>query len=435
MAISYDTLGGEVNVTASGTIPAGDLNSTVAIVGHADFANAADSVTAAEPSLVSSRTDAETTFGENSELAKQAALAFANGAGTVYGIPAETSETTETVTAQSSGSLTAPLSDPRVTTRSISVTKSGTDVSVQPVYGQPESPSASDTIQINPLTGSWEADASADYEFTYTVPTYDTATTAAVNLSPRAVALAQEDPGVITTLQTELATAASDFQFSRGVVGATPAIGPTDVSNYSPTTDSWRIVETAPARGEGGNGAVRTAGAIAGLLASQPIDVTGSVTYDSVSGLIGLNEQYPPSTAGNFERVLALTDERLVANGVTTARETAFADVYKAEIIDLIVEQLYERIKNYRGGSNAQSAQRRFQSRLRRSLSAQSAPTAQPPLLATGDGSRPYNVSVRTGATDSEAEVTVGIDPAPIAKTVSLNVSVGPIQFNGATAE
>lgn len=435
MAISYNTLGGQVNITGGGTIPASDLNSTVALVGHYNPDTADGSVTPSEPTLVSSRTDAETLFGEQSELARQAALALANGAGTVYAIPVATSSESEAVTAASSGELTnTPLVDPRVTTYEITAVDGNEDsVNTIAVDGTPSSPIENNTIRINPLTGEWKATSSGDYDISYQTGAYDDAIASAVDLNPRVAALASEDPGAIITLQTDLATAASNFRFSRGVAGATPAIGPSEVADYTPTTDSWRVVEVAPSRGDDGDGEVRTVGAVAGLVASQPIDVTGSVTYDTLAGLVSLNEQYPPATASNYERVLAVTDEFAVAEGLTTASETAFADIYKAEIIDLIVEQLYERIKNYRGGSNAQPAQRKFRARIKRSLSAQATPIAQPPLLASGDGSRPYSVSVSTGATDSEAVVSVGIDPAPIAKTVTLDMSVGPIQFNGAS--
>ncbi|WP_158293771.1 hypothetical protein, partial [Halorubrum sp. SP3] len=110
---------------------------------------------------------------------------------------------------------------------------------------------------------------------------------------------------------------------------------------------------------------------------------------------------------------------------------SAFADIYKAEIIDYTVEQIHERITDYRGGSNANSARQKFRSRLKRTLSSLSAPNAQPPLLADGEGGRPYALDVSLGDADTETGVTIGIDPAPIAKQVNINVSVGPLQFNG----
>lgn len=437
MTISYSTLGGNVTVSPSGTIPAGDLNNSVAVVGHADLAGVADGVAAGESTLVSTPTDAETQFGADSELARQAALAAANGAGTIYGIPIGTSEVTETVSGDASGTLpSAPYVDPRVTQADVTVTDTSAAEDQTVEYTSETdvtAPTTDNTVRLNPVSGDWAAQSASDYEFTLTTPDADAALATAAQLPVRTVAVCSEADAQITTAQTELNNAATDFRFSRAVVGATPGIATSDVSSYEPTTDDQRVVEVAPARGTSQGENVRAVGAIAGLLASQPINVEGSITFDSVAGLSGTAVAYPPSTAQSFERVTALTDDLTVAAGLTTAQETAFADVYKAEIIDLITEQLYERIKSYRGGSNAQSAQRRFRSQLRRTLSAQSAPNAQPPLLASGDGRRPYNVAVDTGATDSEAQVTIGIEVASIAKTVNLNVNVGPIRFDGAT--
>jgi len=440
MAITYDTLGATISIEPNGVVAPGGLNTAVAIVGGYDATNGA--ATAGEATPVTSSTEADDQFGATSELARQAALAFANGATTVYGVPVPETEATESFTGGDSTSA-APLSnvpafDPRVQpehTITVTDTSANSDLTVEYVYGSPSSPATADTIEINPLTGEWAADASSDYQITYTYGEYGDAITTAVGQPVRAVVVCTEADTLITTLQTELSTAASNFRFLRGFVGAEPNVQTGSVTGYTPVTDDLRVVEVAPARGTGADGGVRAVGAVAGLMASQPIDVTGSITYDRVSGLTDLNVSYPPTTAESFERVTALTDEFEVAEGITTSSEGSFADIYKVEIIDTVIEQLYARIKNYRGGSNAQSAQRRFKSRLTRVLSSLAAPTAQPPLLADGGGGQPYAVTVSQGATDTETEVSVGIDPAPIAKEVTLSVGVGPIQFNGVSVE
>jgi len=439
MTITYSTIGGSVSVDPSGTIPAGELNNTVAIVGGVDLAAASDDVTAGEQTRVASPNEADTIFGADSELAKQARLAFANNAGEVYGIPVAVSKSSETITSSASGELSqSVIADPRVTQSSLTVTDTttSTDQTVELVSASPPSaPSASDTVRVNPQTTEWAADGTSDYEFTYDTIDASNAISTAAQLPVRAVALCGETESLITSLQSSLNDAAADIRFSRGVVGADLGVTSADAGTYEPTTDDQRIVEVPPARGTSEGDAVRTVGAIAGLISNQPSNVEGSITFDSVAGFESLAEQYAPTAAQSFERVTAITDEQEVAEGLTTSSEAAFADIYKAEIIDLIVEQLFDRLKNYRGGSNARPAQRRFRGRLRRTLSAQSAPTAQPPLLATGDGTRPYNVRVDTGATDAEASVTIGIEVASIAKTVNLNVDVGPIRFNGATVQ
>jgi hypothetical protein len=88
-------------------------------------------------------------------------------------------------------------------------------------------------------------------------------------------------------------------------------------------------------------------------------------------------------------------------------------------------------VKEYKGGSNTQTAQRRFRARLKRLLASYTSPDATPPLLATGEGGRPYSVAVSNGSSDTETDVKIGMEPAPIAKEVYLDISVGPLRFNG----
>jgi len=268
-----------------------------------------------------------------------------------------------------------------------------------------------------------------------------------VNQDVRYVIVCTENDGVKATLTTHLKEEAGDFRFMRGIVGASVGIDSGEVSSYSPPSNSWRLIEVAPSRGQTANDSdayggkyggdayggvrTRTLGAIGGLLAQQPINVEGSITYDEVIGLTELNVEYAPTKAETFEKVTALTRDFEVAEGVTTSTEPTFADIYAGEIIDLAVEQLYGRVKEYKGGSNTQTAQRRFRARLKRLLASYTSPDATPPLLATGEGGRPYSVAVSNGSSDTETDVKIGMEPAPIAKEVYLDISVGPLRFNG----
>lgn len=438
MTISYSTLGGSVSINPTGSVSSGDLNTSIALVGGYDDANASTEITEDTASVVTSSTEAENLFGANSELAKQTALAIANGAGLIYAIPRSATNTTESFTASASGTIAAtPIADPRVTTSTLTVTDTtaATDLDVTVVDGTPNA-TETDTAEVNVNTGAWDADASSDYDITFESANFTDALVEAASKPVRYVGACTEYSGAITTIQTELKNNAGDFRFARSVVGATPGIAPADIGSYTPETDDWRVIEVASARGTDNNGnAVRTAGAIAGLLANQPIDVSGSITYDEVSGMDSLATAYAPSEVQLFDRVTAITDTGEVAEGVTTATEGAFSDIYKAELIDFVVEQLHERIKSYRGGSNTAGAQKKFRSRLKRTLNAQTAPEAQPPLLADGEGGRPYSLSVQSANNDTVANAIIGIDPAPIAKQVNLDVSVGPIQFNGASVQ
>lgn len=438
MAITYDTLGSTVTVNPTGTVAPGQLNTAVAIVGGYDSDNADPSVTAGESTVVNTGSEAETMFAESSELARQAQLAFANGATAVHGVPVEETESTESFTSSADGTLgESPVLDPNVhPDEEITAqdTSEGVSVDVNIVYDDaPSSPSESNTINLNPENGEWAADESSDYDITYTSGDYDAAITTAVGEVVRAVGVCTEASSHKTTLSDELSTAASNFRFLRGVTGSSVDIDSSATGTYTPEVDDWRSVEVAPSRGTNTDGRARTVGAVLGMIASQPIDVTGSITYDTVQGFESLKTKFTPTEAESFGRVTAITDEQEVAQGVTTSEETSFADIYKVEIIDFVVEGIYAHIKNYRGGSNAEPSQRRFKSQLKRTLGSYSVPNAQPPLLASGDGSQPYTVTADVGATDTEIDVDIGIDVAPIAKEVILDVSVGPIQFNGAS--
>jgi len=440
MAIAtYTTLGGSITVSASGFVPASALNTSVAIVGAYDDANADGSVTEGEATTVQTSNEADDTFGADSELARQAALAFGNGASEVVGVPLPETQTTETFTASAEGTLgNVPILDPRVTTASVTVTDTttGSDLSVSYVNDDPTSADAgTDEALINPVTGEWAADSSSDYDITYTYGEYDTALTEAVTQPVRYVIVCAEADSVAATAVTKVTEQATNFRFLRVVMGSENGLQSGGISSYTPAQEDWRLVEVAPTRGEDDAGPQRTYGAVGGLMAAQPINVNGSITYDDVLGLVSLDQQYTPLQADDFEQVTAITDEYEIAEGVTTSSEARIRDIYKAEIIDLVLERLQQRVKNYRGGSNAQTAQRRFRSQISRGLSALSAPNAQPPLLATGDGGRPYAVSVDNGASDTEADVDVGIEVAPIAKQVNVDLSVGPLQFNGVSTQ
>lgn len=436
MAITYDTLGSTVTVHPTGTVAPGQLNTAVAIVGGMDVGSG--NANTDEVTIVNTGTEADNEFGSGSELAIQAKLAFANGATAVHGVPLAETQTTENFTSASSGTLSnTPVFDPNVQAEHNITAQDVTNnnsVTVNIVYADsPSQPSGPDEMNLNPRNGNWAADESVEYDITYTYGDFGSAISTAVGETVRAVGVCTEAAGPKSTLDTDMATAETNFRFLRGFTGTRVDISTGSTGSFTPDTDDWRMVEIAPSRGTHADGSARTVGAVLGLAASQPINVTGSITYDTISGLTDLRTKFSPTQAENFSRVTAVTDEYEIAQGSTTSSESTWQDIYKVEIVDFVVEGIYARIKTYRGGSNAQRAKTMFEERLRRLLSSYAAPNASPPLLASGDGSTPYSVTVGAGSTDTEADVDIGIDVAPIAKEVVLDISVGPIQFSGAS--
>jgi len=431
---TYNTLEGQLSVSATATATRAGTSDAVAIVGGYDEQNASSEVTAGEATKVTDPTSADTQFGI-SELSRASAAVAGNGVTDIYGVPVSETETTESVSGAQTFSLSeAPLFNPDLhPDHSITVTdtQEATDCTVEISYAETlATPSEENTVVINPLSGDAEADATSDYEVTYTYGTYDTAIQTAADLPVRYVIVLQEDASVKATLTAELAAVAADLDFKRGVMGATPEIGSTDISDYTPNQRDWRLVEVAPALGTGADGPVRTAAAIGGFMASQPIGPDGSTLYDNVSGLTGLNTPYRSSEVRSFDGVTAITRNGVVGQAVTTSDVEQFQNVYATEIIDDVALDLFGTARSYAGGPQDITD---LETLLE--VVCQSNARGSPPNLGFPDGrdQRPYDVSVTLGADTSVANGAVSIVPYPIAEEVNINLTVsdGYVQFGG----
>ena len=432
---TYNALEGELTVRGAATSTRTGGANGLAIVGGYDSANAIADVTAGEAQLVTDPSTAEDTFGD-SELPRAVQAAAANGVDTIYGIPvAETTET-ETVTTVAEGTLSnVPLFNPSLhPDHSITVTDTANsnDVTVNIVYDETVSqPSESETMNINPVTGDFAADISSDYEIEYEYGAYDEAIETAVDLPVRYVCVLTEAASVKSTLVTELNDVANDFDFKRGVVGATPSIDVPDIGSYTPNQRDWRLVEVAPALGSGADGSVRTAPAVAGFYAAQPIGPDGSGLYEPVNGITSLNTAYRGSETKGFDGVTVLDRNGTLAKTETTSEEAQFRLIYATEIIDDVALDLFNVAREYAGGPQ-DTAQLETLLRIQCQANAQ----GSPPLLGFADDTdgTPYNVSVGLGAQDTIAEAGVTIVPYPIAEEVNINITVadGFVEFEGA---
>jgi hypothetical protein len=437
MTKTYDTLEGELSVRgAATTTRTGDTNA-VAIVGGYDSANATADVTAGEASYVTDPSGADDQFG-SSELARAAGAVAANGVGDIWGVPVAETESTESFTATSSMSVAdAPIFDPTVHPDheiSITDTSEGVEATTDVVYDETvASPNEANTANVNPITGDIEVDESSDYDVTYTYGDYSEAISTAADLQVRYVIVLTEAPSIKTTLSTELNNIATDFDFKRGVVGATPHIESADIGTYTPDQRDWRMIEVAPSRATGADGGVRTAAVVGGFMAAQPIGPDGSTLYDSVNGLAGLDTEYRASEVQGFDGVTALTRNGVVGQASTTSETEQFKDVYATEIIDEAALSLYGTARDYAGGpQDIEDLETLLE------IACQSFSRGSPPLFGFGDDrdTAPYDVSVTLGADTSIANAGVTIIPYPIAKEVnlSLTVSDGFVEFGGANA-
>jgi len=430
---TYNALEGELSIRPSPTVSRSGANNAVTVIGGADLANA--DVVSGEVTAVTDPVNAEDQLGD-SEIARAAEALTANGANEQYAIPVPETETTESFAATQELSLSNdPIFDPSVhPDHEIVVTDAvvGEDLVVELVYDDPVSvPSESNVANVNPVTGDIACDESSDYDVTYTYGDYQTAIEAATETPARYLCPLTENPSVKASVITAMADIAADFDFKRAVVGATPDMDATQLTNYTPSERDWRLVEVAPARATGSEGTVRTQAAVCGLMASQPIGPDGSGLFDTLSGLTELNRAYRGTEAKSVEGVTSVTRSGTIAQAITTSTADQFQNVYATEIIDEVALRLFDVVQEYAGGPQDIGD---LQALLRGVC--QSASSGSPPLLGFPQESdaSPYDVSVDVGADPGVADASISIVPTPIADQVNIGVTVtdGFVSFSGA---
>jgi len=434
MSQTYNALEGTLNVRGTATASRAGTTNAVAVVGGYNSSEAASEVTENESTIINDPTSADDVFGA-SELSRVIPSIAANGIQTVYGIPVPETQDTESISSGTTITLAETPFDPNLHPDhdiTVTDTDASTDLTVNIVYEAPlPTPSEEDTANVNPYTKAVEVDASGNYDIDYTHGDYTDAISTATDLPVRSVAVCTEDASVKTTLQTELANVAADFDFKRGFVGAKPSIQSADIIDYTPDVEDWRVVEVAPSRGTGSGGAMRTVGAIAGFMSSQPIGPDGSGLYDSVGGIVDLATAYRPSEAKNFDQITCLTRNGVVGTAQTTSATGQFKEIYKVEVIDRVALGLFGVVQDYAGGpQDIGDLEATVEAQL------QSYTESSPPILGFGDGSeggRPYSASASLGPSGDVANLGISIVPYPIAKSVNLSLTVtdGFVQFNG----
>lgn len=435
MAEIYGTTGipgDSVEVRSGGTVAiSAAFTTTLGLVGGMDTANG--SATPGEVTTIESSSDAQTAFGEDSELKQQVDAALANSAGTIYAVPvAETTDTTETFTASSSGTLQdpdGPVFDPNVQDEhdiTAQDTVESTSVDVNIVYGDPSTPTESNTINLNPVTKDWTADESSDYDITYDYGDYSSAVTEVVKKVPRIVGVLTENTSVANDLLTELNSYDTGFDFMHGFVGAMPEVG---ASGYSDAFDDRRLSVVAPSRGwldDAQTDMTRTVGAVAGKQAGKALG--DSTTYESLNGLASLNTVYTNSELATLidSQVYPLQQKGgiKVIKDMTTSTDTRFERVYVSEIVDEATEISHQISQNFIGEQNTEDNR----VALRESHGSSYAEMSEANLLEA------YSVSVSKGANDFEVDLTIGLDVIGVMDRIDVTVTVGDVITNGGAA-
>jgi hypothetical protein len=431
MAEIYGTTnipGDSVEVRAGGTVAiSAAFETTLGLVGGMDTSNGSASTGTVK--TVESSADAGNLFGEDSELKEQVDLAYANGAGTIYAIGVSETETTENFSSTTGDSLgNAPVFDPQVhPDHSITAQDdTGTSMTVNIVYDSPSTPADSDTINLNPITGAWEADTSDTYDITYTYGDYSSAITDVVKKVPRFVTVLSEASSHANDLLTELNNYDTDFDFMHGVVGATPEVS---ASGYSDSLDDRRLSVVAPARGftdEAESNMQRTLGAVGGRQSGKALG--DSTTYESLAGLHSLNTQYTNSELGTLvdSQVLPIRQagEIQVIKDMTTSTDTRFERIYISEIVDEATEISHNISQDFVGEINNSENRTNLEESHRSSYLE----------MQDDDLLEAFYVSVTKGANDFEADVEIGLDVIGIMDTIDVRVTVGDVVTNQGAA-
>jgi len=295
MTVTYDATPGTKVILEAGSIQGIEVGEEekLVIFGKGDTTNG--NANTNEPTQVTSTGDAETQFGDDSELTRALQDAIGNGANTgyLYGVGVATQSVTgEDITgggdaADSSGGSAIGNVPIVEDTAEITVEDDQAnvlDVEFHYVTGTDLTnltPGA-DTIFINPFTGEWVADTTDNYNIDYKYRDWSTGFDSADMVlnegeSGVYVALTESEDVASTLFSKATALRDPDYKMVKAFAGAQPnddssETPPTpifDTANYSDALDSLAGFAVAPARQDDSTDTVL--GAIGGLGAGNSL--------------------------------------------------------------------------------------------------------------------------------------------------------------------
>lgn len=423
-----------VKVFAGDTIDVSiGFNATLGLIGNMDTANGSASTGTVE--TVDSISQGRQLFGENSEMAQQIEMAYANGVASIEAIAVGETSVTETfgdgTTTVSSGTLTADPVDPRVLpehTVDVQDTTEGASVTVNYVDVAPSSPSEANTVNLNLQTGEWVADSASVYEFTFDTADFESAISTMAPKNVRYICALTEDEGVAQTLLSELSARASQFDFKRGVVNAPVNIQPSEIDGFTYSVSDQRMVSVVPARGTSGadDQTVRTAGAVAGLLTSRPLgEATFGWNHGGLNGLTDLAINYSNgdlATLADEKGLMPLKFGRNIhiAKDMTTSTADAFKRVYKCEIVDEAAEISHLICEEFIADTLTEETLEDIEANHRTAFTDMA--NDNPPLLDE------FLVNATEGASQNEVDVEIGLDVIDVIDRIEVSVNVGAVR-------
>lgn len=415
------------------------------------------------PAQINARREADSFFGDGSELADGMREALANGGNIdfLYGVAPKRFNVVDEVQSTQSGTLSnAPLVEEDVQDESniqnivVDDTTDGT-VTVEYDYASPPSqPSSGETVAINPLTGEYAADAAptGDYNFDYKYLDWESAFTASdvktiVDEDETGIYVALNDSdAVASALDTEVSSLRDDFQLVNGISGAEPNDNEvitsddlsleSDHSNYTGrdarfdtsafsagSVDSDHYFELAPVRVEDSPKTIL--GGVGGLFAGNPI--SDPIYNDAISGYDSLEQTLTKTDADNLrdENVIPVRQAGSirVKGNLSTSSETDWErDFWRRRIADRVIIIAKEVGDNIIGQINDE----RTRSSAEELITLELQQLIDDRLLEASTGEETKNfVDVYESSTDpDEVKIDIGFTPLGIVKRVDETITI-----------
>ncbi|AGM11347.1 tail sheath [Halogranum tailed virus 1] len=400
------------------------------------------------PEQIGARREADTKFGEDSELATAMKDALANGANIsyLYGVmPTESGAgdsidtgadtPTEQVSGQSSGTLADFPIVEETGFYAVRDTVDAVDMTVNLVYeSAPSAPADANTIAINPQTGEWAADSSSDYDFFYNYLDWSAAFNAAdtvVNEDETGLYVAlSEAETVASTLSGKTTSLRNEYQLVNGIAGAMPNQTnaddePTfDTTNYTDGVDNDSQFLFAPVRLD--NSRYTALGSIGGLFGGAAI--SEPVYNDTINtGGNSLTQKLTRSEAQDLrdEQVIPVREAgaiRVKGNLSTSTDQDWERDFWRRRIVDRVILIAKEVGDATIGRINDDQTRNAAERTIRTELQA----LANDRLIKanTADETN-FFVDVYEDSTNSdEVNIDIGVTPQGIVKRVDTSVTI-----------
>jgi len=420
-----------VTVQSGGTVAVGVATArTAGIIGGMDTDNG--SATSGEVITITTPTQADNQFGENSELAQQIRLIFANGpVNTIYAVGVtETTDEVESFSGSSTATLAeAPVFDPNVNPEhDITIQDTVESASVEVTYdytSPPSAPTEANTAAVNPTTGEVAFDESSDYDVTYDYGDYSSAITSLLPQVPRFVGICTENESVLNEYITEVNTYDVDFDFMHGIGGAQVAL---DSTSYTNNFDERRLGIVSAARGyldAAETEEVRTVGAVVGKQAGKALG--DSTTYEALTSIQSVKTTFTNNEAADLIDAGVLPLKRVggsisVLKDVTTSSDPQFNRFYVSEITDEATEISHRISQSFIGRANTQENRILLQTNHEEAYDEMQSDE----LLDN------YTIGVTEDASDDDAvNVTIGLDVVDIMDNINVEITVGDVIVNG----